>query len=131
MLVLIYSKNDFILLLSTVYPVILSDVTDLSDVGTDKANFSCQAMGEPVPDISWYINDVMINASANSSKYMIVSRSLNITTTENILTVYSVTSSDVGVYTCTATNVIGTATSNNGMYVKYFTETNIQITFLF
>ena len=73
--------------------------------------FSCQAVGEPVPDISWYINDVMINVSANSSKYMIVSRSLNITTIENTLTVHNVTSSDVGVYTCTATNVIGTATS--------------------
>ena len=68
-------------------------------------------MGEPVPDISWYFNDVMINASANSSKYMITSRSLNITTTENTLTVYNVTSSDAGAYTCTATNVIGTVTS--------------------
>ena len=123
MLVLLYLTNDVLLLLSTVYPVILSEVRDLSDVRTDKANFSCQAVGEPVPDISWYFNDVMINVSANSSKYMIVSRSLNMTATENILTVYNVTSSDVGVYTCTATNVIGTATSNNGMYVKYFTET--------
>ena len=81
--------------------------------------FSCQAVGEPVPDISWYFNDVMINASDNSSKYMIVSRSLNMTTTENTLTVYNITSSDVGVYTCTATNVIGTATSigKKGYYI--------------
>ena len=41
---------------------------------------------------------------------MIVSRSLNITTTENTLTVYNVTSSDVGTYTCNASNVIGSAT---------------------
>ena len=67
-------------------------------------------MGEPVPDISWYFNDVMINVSDNSSKYMIVSRSLNITTTENMLIVYNVTSSDVGRYTCNATNVIGSVT---------------------
>ena len=67
-------------------------------------------MGEPVPDISWYFNDVMINVSDNSSKYMIVSRSLNITTTENTLTVYNVTSSDVGTYTCNATNGIGSIT---------------------
>ena len=46
---------------------------------------------------------------------MIMSRSLNITTTENTLTVYNVTSSDVGVYTCIATNIIGSDTSNNGM----------------
>ena len=69
-------------------------------------------MGEPVPDINWYFNDVMINASDNSSKYMIVSRSLNITTTENTLTVYNVTSSDVGTYTCNSSNIIGSITSS-------------------
>ena len=68
-------------------------------------------MGEPVPDISWHFNDVMINVSDNSSKYMIVSRSLNITTTENTLTVYNVTSSDVGTYTCNASNMIGSDTT--------------------
>ena len=69
-------------------------------------------MGEPVPDISWYFNGVMINESDNSSKYMIVSRSLNITTTENTLTVYNVTSSDVGTYTCNPSNIIGSVTSS-------------------
>ena len=69
-------------------------------------------MGEPVPDISWYFNDVMINVSDNSSKYMIVSRSLNITTTENTLTVYYVTSSDVGTYTCNPSNIIGSITNS-------------------
>ena len=64
-------------------------------------------MAEPVPDISWYFNGVMINVSDNSSKYMIVSRSLNITTTEKTLTVYNVTSSDVGTYTCNSSNIIG------------------------
>ena len=74
------------------------------------ANFTCTAIGEPVPDISWYFNDVMINVSDNSSKYMIVSRSLNITTTENTLTVYNVTSSNVGFYACIATNMQGSDT---------------------
>ena len=41
---------------------------------------------------------------------MIVSRSLNITTTENTLTVYNVTSSDVGTYTCNSYNIIGSVT---------------------
>ena len=76
----------------------------------ENVTFLCQAVGEPVPDISWYFNDVMINVSDNSSKYIIVSRSLNITTTENTLTVYNVTSSDVGAYTCNATNDIGSVT---------------------
>ena len=78
----------------------------------DSATFLCQAVGEPVPDISWYFNDVMIKVSDNSSKYMIVSRSLNITTTENTLTVYNVTSSDVGTYTCNASNIIGSDTGS-------------------
>ena len=51
---------------------------------------------------------------------MIMSRSLSITATENTLTVYDVTSSDVGVYTCTATNILGSDTSNNGTYVHMY-----------
>ena len=78
----------------------------------ENVTFLCEAVGEPVPDISWYFNDVMINVSDNSSKYMIVSRSLNITTTENKLTVYNVTSSDVGTYTCNASNIIGSVKSS-------------------
>ena len=79
---------------------------------TENVTFLCQAMGEPIPDISWYFNDVMINISDNSSKYMIMSRSLNVTTTENTLTVYNVTSSDVGTYTCNSSNIIGSVTSS-------------------
>ena len=77
----------------------------------------CQAVGEPVPGISWYFNDVMINVSDNSSKYMIVSRSLNITTTENTLTVYNVISSDVGTYTCNTSSIIGSVTSSGVLTV--------------
>ena len=69
-------------------------------------------MGEPVPDISWYFNGVIINVSDNSSKYMIMSRSLNITTTESTLTVYNVTSPDVGTYTCNSSNIIGSVISS-------------------
>ena len=90
-------------------PVIISGITDVSDNESDIAIFICQAVGQPIPHISWYFNDVMIT---NSSKYMIVSNSLNTTTTENTLTVYNITSADVGVYTCTATNVVGSDTSN-------------------
>ena len=90
--------------------VVIPPVDEISDQ-TENVTFLCQAVGEPVPDISWYFNDVMINVSDNSSKYMIMSRSLNITTTKNTLTVYNVTSSDVGTYTCNSSNIIGSVTS--------------------
>ena len=106
----------------TVIPMILSEITDLSDGGRTIGNFTCTAIGEPVPDISWYFNDVMINVSDNSSKYMIESRSLNITTTENTLTVYDVISSDVGVYTCIATNTQGNDTQLGEIISSFDTE---------
>ena len=95
----------------TVNPIINSINNEVINQ-TKNVTFLCQAVGEPVPDISWYFNGVMINVSDNSSKYMIMSRSLNITTTENTLTVYNVTSSDVGTYTCNSSNIIGSVTSS-------------------
>jgi len=84
----------------------------LSDVVDDERDLTtCQATGEPVPNISWYFNDAIINVS-DTSKYMITSTSINVTTTENTLTVYNVTSSDVGTYTCNATNTLGSAISH-------------------
>ena len=96
----------------TVIPSIENPVNNEIRDQEDNVTFLCQAVGEPVPDISWYFNDVMINVSNDSSKYMIVSRSLNITTTENTLTVYNVTSSDVGTCTCNASNIIGSVASS-------------------
>ena len=90
-------------------PVIISSIKDVNEDNSNLAIFICQAVGQPIPNISWYFDDVMIS---NSSKYMIVSKSLNTTTIENTLTVYNITSADVGVYTCTATNDVGNDTSN-------------------
>ena len=104
MYIILLSSLNFI-----VSPVIISSITDVSDNESDLAIFVCQAVGQPIPDISWYFNDAIIS---NSSKYMIVSKSLNTNTTENTLTVYNITSADVGVYTCTATNDVGNDTSN-------------------
>ena len=76
---------------------------------TNSVSFLCEAIGEPVPNISWYFNGVMINVS-DTSKYKIEPRSINTTTTET-LTVNNVTSFDVGTYICNATNIIATDTS--------------------
>ena len=102
----------FYVILYVVAPSIENSIKNDLRTQSENVTFICQAVGEPVPDISWYFNGVMINVSDNSSKYMIVSRSLNITTTENTLTVYNVTSSDVGTYTCNSSNIIGSSTSS-------------------
>ena len=91
-----------------VYPIILSEIQDLSDEGRRTVNFTCEAIGEPVPNISWSFNDKLIN---DSIKYMIISRSLSITTTESTLTIYNATKSDEGIYSCTASNILGNDTN--------------------
>ena len=96
----------------TVIPSINNSINNEIINQNENVTFLCQAVGEPVPDISWYFNGAMINVLDNSSKYMIMSRSLNITTTENTLTVYNVTSSDVGTYTCNSSNFIGSVISS-------------------
>ena len=110
MVVLIVTYNA-VFCISIVAPSIENSIEKEIRDQTESVTFLCQAVGEPVPNISWYFNGVMINVSDNSSKYMIMSRSLNITATENTLIVYNVTSSDVGTYTCRSTNSIGSSTS--------------------
>ena len=94
----------------TVHPVIVTEVTDYVINETNPTSFTCQTTGEPLPTISWHFNDDMINVS-DTNKYRIESRSINTTTTENTLTVYNVTSSDVGSYLCMATNELGSDSS--------------------
>ena len=103
--------TPFNIIFLVVAPEILSDIVDSTDEGRDLATFTCQATGEPAPTIRWHFNDVMINVS-DTSKYMIMSTPINTTTTENTLTVYNVTSSDVGTYTCNATSTIGSDISH-------------------
>ena len=55
---------------------------------------------------------------ANTMKYTIEMMSSNTTTIHNTLTIISVESSDVGTYTCNATNVISTDTSSGVLTVN-------------
>ena len=75
----------------------------------DTASFTCQAVGEPLPTISWYFNGVLLNES-NTAKYRITERPIPTASTD-ILNIIDVESSDVGTYTCNATNVVSTDTS--------------------
>ena len=71
------------------------------------AYFICQVTGEPVPSINWYFNGVPVD-EANTMKYKITMMSLNTTTIKNTLIIMNVESSDVGTYSCNATNVLST-----------------------
>ena len=84
---------------------IITNVSDLLENENNTVTFSCQATGQPVPTISWYFNDVMVNVS-DTSKYNI-SSSVNETVVKSFLTITNAQSSDVGTYTCHAENIIG------------------------
>ena len=88
---------------------------------TNSVTFSCQAIGDPVPSVNWYFNDIMINVS-DARKYN-VSDLLNEIVIISNLTITNAQSSDVGNYSCHAENFIGTDRSSgiltiNGKYVQ-------------
>ena len=82
----------------------------------DTASFTCQADGEPLPTISWYFNDIPLDES-DTSKYTITDRHLD-TFVMDILNIMNVQSSDVGTYTCNATNVVSSDTSSGVLTVN-------------
>ena len=99
---------------------ITGEVIDLLQNKSNPITFNCQAIGVPVPTISWYFNNILINVS-NSSNY-IISNSVNGTIVVSSLTIINAQSSDVGTYTCHAENIIGNDRSSavltvNGKFI--------------
>ena len=82
----------------------------------DTTSFTCQATGEPVPTISWYFNDVPVDVT-NTVKYYVLF-SMSFTRTLSTLRINNVQSSDVGTYTCNATNVVSSDTSSGVLTVN-------------
>ena len=108
------------------FVVILNSSPELMDQTQDEGDtvsFTCQAAGQPIPTITWYYNGAPVD-EANAMKYSISVMLLNTATISNTLTIMSVQSSDVGTYTCNATNVVSTDTSSgvltvNGEFLVY------------
>ena len=98
-----------------VTPIISPEVMDETQDEGDTAFFTCQATGEPVPTISWYFNGTLL---ADGSTHTISETSVNTTTINSTLTIMSVESSDVGTYTCNATNVVSSDTSSGVLTVN-------------
>ena len=97
--------------------IINPEVMDQAQNDGDTVSFTCQATGVPFPAISWYFNGASVNMS-NTMKYTTSEVTLNTTTINNTLTITSVESSDVGTYTCNATNVVSSDTSSGVLTVN-------------
>ena len=95
---------------------IIDEITDKRENETNPVTFSCQATGEPAPNIVWYFNSIMINTS-NTRKFNI-SKSLNETVVTSLLAIMDTQSSDVGTYTCHALNIIGSDSSSGILTVN-------------
>ena len=94
-----------------VAPTVNLELMNQTQTVGENTSFTCQATGEPVPTINWYFNGVPVDET-NTMKYTTSMMSLNTTTIINTLTIMSVESSDVGIYTCNATNVVSGYTSS-------------------
>ena len=99
-----------------VAPTITPELEDQTHNEGDTASFACQADGEPLPTISWYFDGIPLDES-DTSKYMITNRSFD-TFVMGILNIMNVQSSDVGTYTCNATNVVSSDTSSGVLTVN-------------
>ena len=94
-------------------PAFVQQVMNQKQIDGDTASFSCQATGEPVPTISWYFNDVPVDVT-NTVKYDVSSTLSG----HSILRINNVQSSDVGTYTCNATNVVSSDSSSGVLTVN-------------
>ena len=108
-------------MLCSVQPEITEEVTDVLENETNSVTFNCQAVGEPVPTISWYFDGIMINVT-DTSKYS-VSNSINNTEVTSSITILNTQSSNAGMYTCEAENFISTNRTSgvltvNGEYLS-------------
>ena len=81
-------------------------------------SFICQATGGPFPTITWYFNGTPVSNDTIMNKYEVLLMEVNTTTISSILTIMNVQSSDVGTYTCNATNVVSSDTSSGVLTVN-------------
>ena len=77
-------------------------------------SFSCEAIGEPTPSISWHFNDVIIN---QSTKHSLFASGVPGSSSSSLIIINPV-SSDAGTYTCYAENVVGNDNSSGILTVN-------------
>ena len=88
-------------------------MTDLLENETNPVTFICGATGKPIPTISWYFNNILLNATDHN-----ITSTVDGVTVESSLTIFNAQSSDVGTYTCHADNVFGSDRSSGVLTVN-------------
>ena len=88
----------------------------------ENASFSCTAIGEPLPNITWFNGTVMI---LETEKYNISITKEDSNTVTSTLLIMDPRPDDSGVYTCNVSNFLGYSTSTanltvNGKYYMVF-----------
>ena len=83
----------------------------------DKINFTFQATGMPLPTISWYFNGAPVDME-NTMKYMISETEFNPIAKNSTLTIMNVELSDMGTYSCNATNFVSSDTGYGELTVN-------------
>ena len=106
-----YIFVGYILVSPSIHPEMIDEIRSEGD----NVSLTCQATGKPVPTISWYFNNTLL---VGGMKHTISDILVNTTTISSTLTIMSVESSDVGTYTCNATNVVSTDTSSGVLTVN-------------
>ena len=108
---------ELLLCYISVTPSINVEVMDETQDEGESASFTCQATGQPVPTIRWYFNEAQVDV-AITMKYTVSENTVNTNSINSTLTIMDVESSDVGTYTCNATNVVSSTTSSGVLTVN-------------
>ena len=102
-------------LLFLVAPTIISEEIDQIKNEGDTVYFNCRAFGEPAPTINWLFNGIPVT---NMYKFRISQSSSQTNVRNSTLMILNVQSSDVGTYTCKATNVLASNDSSGILTVN-------------
>ncbi|XP_071961944.1 neuronal cell adhesion molecule-like [Antedon mediterranea] len=87
-------------------PTLRIPMTNIQTTEGQNTNFVCDVIGAPKPRLSWLFNNTTINSSQRHTIY------------GNKLTIFGVTVSDSGVYTCLATSSSGELTTKASLIVR-------------
>ena len=109
-----------------VAPVVRTEVMNQRISEGDTISLTCQATGKPIPNITWYFNDIPME-KANAMDYVISEMSLNPITKNSTLTIFSAQTSEMGTYTCNAANLVSSKSSSTMLIVNGECFVNVHV----